>query len=71
MFQKEERAKVIEYLHNTKQNLLDMKKDAEKGRKIYASLKKLGEKGCREKESYNKILKKIHKSGKFIVMKLQ
>ena len=33
-----------------------------KGRKIYTSLKKLGEKGCREKESYNKILKKIHKS---------
>ena len=68
MFQKEERAKVIEYLHNTKQNLLDMKKEAEKGKKIYISLKKLGKKGCKEKESYNKILKKIHKSQQKIEM---
>ena len=52
---------MIEYLHNTKKNLLDIKKNAGKGIKLYSSLKKLGEKGNKEKENYTKILKKISK----------
>ncbi len=61
VFEEIDRPKVIEYLHNTKKNLLDIKKSAEKGKKLYNSLKKLGEKGSKEKESYTKILKKISK----------
>lgn len=61
MFQETDRPRIIEYLHNTKQNLLDIKKNAEKGKKLYSDIQKLSKKGTKDKESYTKILKKINK----------
>lgn len=61
MFQGEGRVKVIEYLHNTSSELKEIKKDADKEKKLYYALKKLGEQGCTNKQNYNKILKKITK----------
>lgn len=61
MFQGEDRIKVIEYLHNTNSELKEIKKDADRGKKLYYALKKLGEQGCTNKQNYNKILKKITK----------
>ncbi len=61
MFQETDRPKIIEYLHNTKQNLLDIKKKAEKGKKLYSDIQKLSKKGNKDKDSYTKILKKINK----------
>lgn len=61
MFQGEDRIKVVEYLHNTSSELKEIKKDADKEKKLYYALKKLGEQGCINKDNYNKILKKITK----------
>lgn len=61
MFQREDRIKVVEYLHNTSSELKEIKKDADKEKKLYYALKKLGEQGCINKDNYNKILKKITK----------
>ena len=61
MFQGEDRNKVVEYLHNTGSNLEEIKKNAEKGIKLYSALEKLGEKDCTNKQKYDKILKKIKK----------
>lgn len=61
MFQGEDRSKVIKYLHNTSLNLEKIKKNAEKGIKIYCSLEELGKKNCIDKQKYDKLLKKIKK----------
>lgn len=61
MFQGEDRIKVVEYLHNTSSELKEIKKNADKEKKLYYALKKLGEQGCINKDNYNKILKKITK----------
>ncbi len=62
MFQGEDRVKVIQYLHNTSFNLREVKKEAEKEKRLYFALEKLGKQSCKNKKNYDKLLKKIKKS---------
>lgn len=66
IFQGEDRTKVVEYLHNTSFKLKEIEKDAEKEKRLYYALKKLGKQKCKKKENYEKLLRKINKLTKKI-----
>lgn len=62
VFQKKDRERAIKYLHDTPNDLLEMKRHAQQGKRLYQKLNKMSKQGCKDRKAYEKILKKIQKN---------